>query len=178
MVAGVHPGPGPPRYDGGARIVRSVFVGMSLLRDDCENVYGTIREECGALGYDLNRSYVLPGSTTLADDLCGLLSAADYCIFDLTHEPASVYLQIWYAEKVGHTPEQTLIIAREGTQIAKPISPSVVRFYGSIEEIRDIVRRALSVRARTRVVPGNNGHTEHTGHADLRPPAARSGAPV
>jgi hypothetical protein len=121
-----------------------VFVGMSF-RDDMNQVYSIVRDACLTLSLKAVRvDDSVVGSGFIIRDITRLIEQAEFLIFDLTHERPNVYYELGYAHGVGNESEEILLIAREGTQVHFDSAPLRVRFYGSLDQLREIITLNLS----------------------------------
>lgn len=120
-----------------------VFVGMPF-RSDMDEVFSTIRDACSGLLLKAVRvDDGMVGSGFIIRDITTLIETAEFVIIDLSHERPNVYYELGYAHGVGNESEEILLIARDGTVVHFDSAPLRVRFYRSMEHLREIVTSNL-----------------------------------
>jgi hypothetical protein len=135
--------PGYDPYDQGTFERDLVFVGMPF-RDDMDDVFGTVRNACKELSLTAVRvDETIAGSGFVIRDITHLIERAEFLIFDLTHERQNVYYELGYAHGVGNEATDILLVAKEGTTIHFDSAPLRVRFYNSLDHLRDTVAKNL-----------------------------------
>jgi hypothetical protein len=119
-----------------------VFVIMPF-SPDMDELYQAIRDECPKLGLHARRADDRVGSGIILREIAELIENAEFLIVDLTHERPNVYYELGYAHGVGNESIDILLIAQEGTSLHFDIAPLRVRYYKSVADLRETVRREL-----------------------------------
>lgn len=131
-----------------------VFVGMPF-KEDMNEVYSTIRDACATVSLNPGRiDDTCAGSGFIIREITELIEKAEFLIFDLSFERPNVYYELGYSHGVGNEAAETLLIAREGTNVHFDNTPLRVRFYKSMDQLRAIVENGLREMIRqTRRLP-------------------------
>lgn len=119
-----------------------VFIMMSF-KDDMNDTYVAVKEECAKLGLKLRRADESVGSGFVIAEVTNLIERAEFIVCDLTHERPNVYYELGYAHGVGNEGSDILLIAKEGTTLHFDIAPLRVHYYASIEQLRSVVSSNL-----------------------------------
>lgn len=120
-----------------------VFVMMSFVSNDSQEVYAAINDECQKLSLRPRRVDENVGSGLIISEITELIERAEFIICDLSDERPNVYYELGYAHGVGNEPEDVLLLAKQGTNLHFDVSPFRVQHYGAGADLRNIVSRNL-----------------------------------
>lgn len=128
-----------------------VFVGMPfgsksdpVFKKRCDNVFKAINEVCDDLGLEADRVDQYAGSSPLTAKIKKMIRNADYLVFDLTGERPNVNYEIGYAHGHGHTGNNIVLIAEEGTTLHFDLAHRAVKFFADTEDLRTIIEEELA----------------------------------
>ena len=124
--------------DSGAFVRDLVFVILPF-SSDMNEPFSVIREECGKLGLTTRRADDAVGSGIILQEIVELIENAEFIICDLTHERPNVYYELGYAHGIGNESADILLIARDETVLHFDIAPLRVRYYKTIDDLREII---------------------------------------
>lgn len=117
-----------------------VIMAFSL---DMDPVYQVIREVCAGLGLRAHRADEGAGSGIILREIVASIEHAEFLIVDLTHERPNVYYELGYAHGVGNLGSDLLLLAKAGTNLHFDIAPLRVRYYASLDDLRQVVHRNM-----------------------------------
>ena len=120
-----------------------VFVAMSFVGQEMDDVYSAIKDECIKLGLRPKRVDENVGSGFIIQEIKDLIERAEFIIFDLTGERPNVYYELGYAHGVGNEAHDILLLAKEGEKLHFDVAPLRVHFYRTTEHLRKIVNTSL-----------------------------------
>ena len=131
-------------HDDGDFIKGLVFVIMPFSGNHVVETYKAIQDECTKLGLRAVRADEAIGSGIVLGDITQLIEQSEFIICDLTFDRPNVYYELGYAHGVGNQAHEILLIAKSGTALHFDIAPIRVRFYKSVDDLRNIVSTQLS----------------------------------
>jgi hypothetical protein len=117
-----------------------VFVIMAF-DEELHPIYECIKKECSKYELVVIRADEIPGSIIIANEVRHYLKQAEFIICDLTGESQNVYYELGLAQGVGNSPLDIFLIAREGTQVHFNIAGFRVRYYGSNNALRKLIKK-------------------------------------
>jgi len=121
-----------------------VFVLMPMGRNDSEEVYQAIKVACRTVDLVATRVDEKAGGRLIMRDVDAMMGHAEFLVFDLSYEKPNVYYELGYAHGIGNHAGNTLLVAKEGTQIHFDIAPLRVQFYRSNDHLQSLVAAQLS----------------------------------
>jgi hypothetical protein len=139
--------PGYNPSDQGDFTPNLVFVIMPF-SPEMDGAFRAIQEACASIGLHAKRADDSPGSGIVLRDITDMIEQAEFLVVDLTHERPNVYYELGYAHGVGNASAEILLVARAGTALHFDVAPIRVRFYSSVEELRELATRQLSEMVR------------------------------
>jgi hypothetical protein len=86
----------------------------------------------------------------IIDEIKKLILESEFIIVDLTHERPNVYYELGYAHGVGNQAADVLLIAREGAKVHFDIAGLLIHRYGSINELRALIREEFALLVENR----------------------------
>ena len=107
-------------------VMEKVFVMMPFSKEEgFDDVYSAIEDECRKLGLKAEREIRTFGAGIILRKIFEAIEKAEFIIADLSSERPNVYYELGYAQGVGNTESDILIIAKKGTKIHFDVSPIV-----------------------------------------------------
>jgi uncharacterized protein YeaC (DUF1315 family) len=120
---------------------QTVFLIMAF--EGTDSAYATIKEECHKRKLNAMRADEDAGSDLVILKILRHIEAAQFIICDLTNGRPNVYYELGYAHGTGNWPDTILLVAEKGTTLHFDLAAFQVKEYGSTEELRSIVSKAL-----------------------------------
>ncbi|HHE31924.1 MAG TPA: hypothetical protein ENL07_04690 [Chlorobaculum parvum] len=120
-----------------------VFLAMSFVGQEMDDIYSAIKSECVKIGLRPVRVDENTGSGFVIKEIKDLIEKAEFIIVDLTNEKPNIYYELGYAHGVGNEAQDILLLAKENTTLHFDIAPLRVQFYTSTDHLRKIVNTNL-----------------------------------
>lgn len=118
-----------------------VFLGMQF--DGMDDIYKVLKNACSDCGLYPIRVDELHGSNTIIDEIRELIEQSEFIILDVTHNNANVYYELGYADGVGNTGADMMLVAKEGAIIPFDIRHRRVLFYNDAFDLQEKLKVAL-----------------------------------
>lgn len=107
--------------------------------------YMAIREEVEEAGFRCLRGDEINTSGSVVDEVCRLLRDADLVIIDSSGDSQNVSYEIGYCHGFNRTPDKTLLLRSEGTDIPFNYRHFRHRVYKDLRHLRRLVRDYLNM---------------------------------
>ncbi len=122
-----------------------VVVLMPMAKDDpqLEDIFSTIRSACGELGLQSWRADSPNTSGDVVDEVLQEITTAELIVADLSRERPSVYYELGYADGIGFSPQEIVLVVDEHSKVHFDVRNRRAPSYKNQTELRKILIERL-----------------------------------